>query len=114
MRQETFTMSPDTFLLFRHRSRGWCAAPPPFRNILSHPIGRGKTQAEAVQDLLGHPEFVHRALSGEWQINPYIADFLEVASDKSFFATHGRPSKGPKRLDRTRPVQSLGAQEARP
>jgi hypothetical protein len=68
----------------RARRRLQSAAPPPFRNILRHPIGRGKTQAEAVHDLLGHAEFVHRALSGEWPLNPDIAVFLEVASDNHF------------------------------
>src|SRR5262245_463165 len=69
-RKELCHMTSDTFLLFRDRRGGWCAAPPPFRNILSHPVGLGKTQAEAVLDLLGDPEFVHRGLSGEWPLNP--------------------------------------------
>jgi len=86
-------MSEDAFLLFRDRSRGWCAAPPPFRNILQHPIGRGETQVEAVQDLLRHPEFIHRGLAGEWPLEPDITDFYEVVSDRSFFATQEPPCR---------------------
>src|SRR5215470_14806977 len=106
-------MSEDTFLLFRDRSRGWCAAPPPFRNILQHPIGRGRTQDEAVQDLLRHPEFIHRAHTGEWEINPDITDFYEVVSDGSFFATREPPRRAG-RLGHVRLAPNLGAQEARP
>jgi hypothetical protein len=107
-------MSPsaDTFLLFRDRRHGWCAAPPPFRNILCHPIGRGKTQAEAVHDLLGHPEFVHRALLGEWPLNPDIADFLEVAPDRSFFAGTESSSTETRRGSCPRPQLNLGAGSA--
>src|SRR5262245_38530040 len=104
-------MSPDTadtFLLFRDRSREWCAAPPPFRNILQHPIGRGKTQAEAAHDLLHHPEFVQRALAGEWPLHPDISAFLVVAWDRSFFATQGSPS-GARRLARSSAPRSGAA-----
>ncbi len=68
----------NPFLLFRNHRDGWCAAPPGFRNLLRDPVGCGRTRAEAVKELLAHPEFVHRAQMGEWPSHPGLGAFVET------------------------------------
>jgi hypothetical protein len=70
----------DRFKLFRDHAGAWCAAPPGFRNLLTHPIGRGRTRVEAVRDLFAHPEFVQRAELGEWPDRISFRAFVEVAT----------------------------------
>ena len=65
------------FLLFHDDEGNWFAAPPGFQTLLRHPIGRGRTRIEAVQDLLAHPDFIDRAKRGEWAPEPRLADFVE-------------------------------------
>jgi hypothetical protein len=70
------------FLLFRGADGQWYAAPPGFQTLLRHPIGRGRTRLEAVDALLAHPEFVHRAKMGEWSPEPSLADFVETRAPR--------------------------------
>jgi len=86
-------MARSNFILFRDACGAWCAAPPQFRNIVRDPIGRGETRAEAVRELMAHPEFVHRALCGEWPLYPSLTAFVEVAPAARFF-TRGGPARG--------------------
>ena len=70
--------SKNTFLLFQHSADTWCAAPPGFHDVLRDPVGQGSTRVEAVDALLAHPEFIHRAKLGEWPLEPGLGDFVEV------------------------------------
>ena len=72
----------DPFKLFRDQAGAWCAAPPGFRNLLTHPIGRGRTRTEAIRELLSHPEFVQRARLGEWPDQVAFRAFVEVPTPK--------------------------------
>ena len=65
------------FLLFHDAEGQWYAAPPGFQTLLRHPIGRGPTRTQAIDDLVAHPEFIHRALMGEWSPEPRLEDFVE-------------------------------------
>jgi hypothetical protein len=82
----------NPFLLFRVRGEGWCAAPPGFRNLLRDPIGRGETRAQAISELLAHPEFIFRGRMGEWPLHPHLGAFVEmpepenVTSDRAEFS----------------------------
>jgi hypothetical protein len=83
-RRRSLGMDSDniSFLLFHDDQGHWFAAPPAFQTLLRHPIGRGSTRGEAIDDLLAHPEFIHRAKKGEWSPNPRLADFVEVRAPK--------------------------------
>ena len=70
------------FLLFNDDQGHWYAAPPGFQTLLRHPIGRGRTRLEAVDALVAHPEFIHRAQVGEWSPGPRLEDFVEVPAPK--------------------------------
>jgi hypothetical protein len=71
-----------SFLLFHGDDGHWYAAPPGFQTLLRHPIGRGRNPVEAVNALVAHPEFVHRAKMGEWSPEPRLADFVEMRAPK--------------------------------
>jgi hypothetical protein len=66
-----------SFLLFHDDDGHWYAAPPGFQTLLRHPVGRGRTRVEAVDALVAHPEFAHRANMGEWSPKPRLEDFVE-------------------------------------
>jgi len=70
------------FLLFHDNAGNWFAAPPGFQSLLRHPIGRGRTRIEAVQELLAHPEFIDRAKRGEWAPEPHLRDFVEMRAPR--------------------------------
>jgi hypothetical protein len=70
------------FLLFLDDEGNWFAAPPGFQTLLRHPIGRGRTRIEAIQELLAHPDFVDRAKKGEWAPEPRLADFIEMRAPR--------------------------------
>jgi hypothetical protein len=70
------------FLLFHDDDGQWYAAPPGFQSLLRHPIGRGSTRIEAFQELLAHPEFIHRASMGEWSPEPRLEDFVEMRAPR--------------------------------
>jgi len=70
------------FLLFHDDQGNWFAAPPGFQSLLRHPIGRGRTRIEAVQELLAHPDFVDRAKRGEWALEPTLGDFVEMRAPR--------------------------------
>ena len=87
----------DHFILFQHGSGAWCSAPPGFRNLLLDPIGLGETRVEAVRELFRHPEFVDRALKGEWPPYAEFDAFVEVPEpDSAKFAEHRPRPKGSK------------------
>jgi hypothetical protein len=71
-----------SFLLFHGDDGQWYAAPPGFQTLLRHPVGRGRTRVEAIDDLVAHPEFIHRARMGEWSPEPRLADFVELRAPK--------------------------------
>ena len=70
------------FLLFHDADGHWYAAPPGFQTLLRHPLGRGRTRLEAVENLVAHPEFIHRARMGEWSPEPRLSDFVEMRAPK--------------------------------
>jgi hypothetical protein len=70
------------FLLFHDADGYWYSAPPGFQTLLRHPIGRGRTRLEAIEDLVVHPEFIHRARMGEWSPEPRLSDFVEMRAPK--------------------------------
>jgi len=78
-----------SFIVFRDHGGTWFAAPPNFRNLLRDPIGRGETRVEAMQELLGHPEFIHRARMGEWPLYPGADAFVEVVPNGAAFTSFG-------------------------
>jgi hypothetical protein len=63
-------------------ARDTVAAPPGFQTLLRHPTGRGRTRLEAIEDLVVHPEFIHRARMGEWSPEPRLSDFVEMRAPK--------------------------------
>ena len=65
---------PDNFCLFEDGGL-WCAVPPGFNDFDEDPIGWGRTQREAVQNLVGSAEFRTRAAREGWNMNPSAADF---------------------------------------
>lgn len=71
-----------SFLLFHSADGHWYAAPPGFQTLLRHPTGRGRTRLEAIEDLVVHPEFIHRARMGEWLPEPRLSDFVEMRARK--------------------------------
>jgi hypothetical protein len=83
------------FILFRDHIGRWCAAPPGFRDILRDPIGTGETRIEAMQALLVHPDFVHRARMGEWAERPGYSDFVEAMPNDAPDLPGGMPQSSP-------------------
>jgi len=79
------------FILFRDRTGAWCAAPPGFRNVVRDPTGWGETRLEAVNELLSHPEFIHRARRGEWPRDPGYRTFVEVPEPAGATFTEREP-----------------------
>jgi len=71
---------PENFCLFQDAGL-WCAVPPGFQDFEEDPIGWGKTQREAVRNLVASAEFRIRAAREGWNKNPAQEDFTVL--DKS-------------------------------
>lgn len=64
----------QTGYMLRRKEDGWAAVMPDYISPEMDPVGFGKTRADAVEDLIGHPRFQQwlRETGGR---PPTIADF---------------------------------------
>ena len=67
----------EHFILFHDETGAWCAAPPGFQGLVTHPAGWGPTREDAIEDLFRSVEFKRRLAANEWPA-PGLRDFVEV------------------------------------
>ena len=70
------------YIVFHDETGTWCAAPPGFEDLVTHPVGWGPTLEDAIEDLFRNADFKRRLAANEWPV-PSLRDFVEVPEPES-------------------------------